>query len=175
MTGLSLDIDLNAADLGRLDRAGERLEDTLPLMRAIGGYVRDATRQRFKDQRGPDGAPWKASIRAKLTGGATLVKSTRLRDSIVDAASAKQVQVGTNVVYAPAHQFGIDSEQAVQPHTRLVKQAFGRPLRFGVYQSVGSFSRNPNIPKREFLGIDADDRIEISALVQDFVDQAVAP
>lgn len=174
MSGISEAIEIAPADLRKLDRAIDKMGDTGLLMRAVGGYVRDATRQRFRDSKAPDGTTWPISVRAKAKGGKTLVKSARLRDSIIDHSTADKAEVGTNVIYAAAHQFGLSEPQPVAEHNRRIKQAFGRPLPFPVWQTVGAFSRTPNTPARPFLGVNGEDRVEITGLVQDFIDMAAA-
>lgn len=62
----------------------------------------------FDEERDPYGIRWRPSLRARLEGGHTLIKSGRLRQSFTWRADAKGAQVGTNVVYAPTHQFGRD-------------------------------------------------------------------
>lgn len=157
-------VEIPAADRRALDRAIDRIGDTLPLMRAIGGYARDAARQRFRDQRGPDGRPWKPSIRAQLTGGATLTDRGLLRDSYIDRATADQAEVGTNDIRAAIHHFG--GVIRAKGEGRL---AFSLPG--GGFVTV----RQVTMPARPALGVSDDDRIEISALVQDFIDQAARP
>lgn len=151
----------------------DRVEDLSPLMAQLGAYGEESTRHRFESQKGPDGKAWEKSARAKAQGGQTLVDSGRLRDSITWRADKDSAEWGTNLVYAGAHQFGLDDPINVGAHTRLITQAFGRPLGFGVYQSVGEFSRNPNIPARPFAGIDGDDEDEIGAIIHDYLAEAI--
>ncbi|QQQ19674.1 phage virion morphogenesis protein [Brevundimonas vitis] len=154
-------IEIPAADLRKLDRATDQLIDTRPLMAAIAAYVRDATRQRFRDQRGPDGQPWKLSRRAQMQGGATLVDRGLLRDSYTDRSSADEAEVGTNDIRAAIHHFG-----------GVIRAKAGGALHFGL--SGGGFATVSQVvmPARPALGVNDDDRIEITALVQDFVDRA---
>lgn len=156
-------VEIQAADLRRLNRGIDRQADTLPLMRAIGDFVRDATRQRFRDQHGPSGQPWKPSIRAQLQGGATLVKDTHLRDSIVAHATADEAEVGTNIIYAAIHQFG-----------GVIRAKGGGALRFQLPGGGFATVKSVTMPARPFLGVNDEDRVEIAALVQDFIDQTWA-
>lgn len=151
----------------------DRVEDLSPLMAQLGAYGEESTRHRFESQKGPDGKAWEKSARAKAQGGQTLVDSGRLRDSITWRADKDSAEWGTNVIYAGVHQFGLDEPVNVGAHTRLITQAFGRPLGFGVYQSVGEFSRNPNIPARPFAGVDGDDEDEIGAIIHDYLAEAI--
>jgi phage gpG-like protein len=56
----------------------------------------------FRGARDPYGVPWKPN----LHGGATLRQSGRLANSFTSAPTARGFEVGTNVLYAKAHQFG---------------------------------------------------------------------
>lgn len=151
----------------------DRVEDLSPLMSQIGAYGEESTRNRFETQTGPDGKVWEKSARVKAKGGQTLVDSGRLRDSITWRADKDSAEWGTNLIYAGAHQFGIDEAVTFSAHTRLITQAFGRPLGFGVYQSVKESSRNPNIPARPFAGIDGDDEEEIGSIIHDYLAEAI--
>lgn len=151
----------------------ERTEDLSPLMAQLGAYGEESTRNRFETQTGPDGKPWEKSERVKKRGGQTLVDTARLRDSITWRADDNSAEWGTNIVYAGAHQFGIDEVIQYAAHNRLITRAFGRPLGFGVYQSVKAGSRNPKIPARPFAGIDGEDEAEIDAIVYDYLAEAI--
>ena len=80
-----------------------------PLLTSIGNEMVTSVSRRFETGTAPDGSRWPESLRARLTGGQTLIKSGRLRDSIAETGpqlTARSVEVGTNVVYAAIHQFG---------------------------------------------------------------------
>ncbi len=175
MSGISLNLRLDdQAVFGALDGLLDRLTHKLPLMRAISGYLRASTRERFETQKAPDGSTWKPSIRAKISGGVTLVDHGILRDSFIDAAGEDFAQVGTSDARAGTFQFGRTEAEPVAAHTRQIRQAFGRPLSSVVTQSVRAHSRNPNIAARPMLGVSAEDRAEILALAQDHLEGGAA-
>lgn len=91
----------------------------------------------------------------KLTGQALNVRTGRLRRSITQRieASADEISgiVGTNVDYAPVHEYGFKGTVSVKQHLRLVKEAFGRPLKSPVWSTVRAHSANVNMPERSFL------------------------
>ncbi|PZO88609.1 MAG: phage virion morphogenesis protein [Sphingomonas sanxanigenens] len=154
-------ITVRAAELPHVEavlaRLLERNEDLHPLMDVIGQSLETSTDMRFEDERGPDGRPWKKSIRAEQQGGKTLTDSTRLRMSITHEATADEVRVGTNVIYARPHQFGAK-----------ISGKGGR-LRFQLAGGLGF--RSPEsviIPARPFLGVSTDDETEILALAEDY-------
>lgn len=140
--------------LARLRDAGAKLR---PLMQVIAQDLESSTRLRFQDGRDPSGKPWlplsaatrfsrarkaaggrvytasrrrttAAFTRAYLGNMQPLLDTGRLRNSITSRYGGDYAEVGTNVVYAPIHQFG------------------------------GKAGRGVNIPARPFIGMSADDR-----------------
>ncbi|MGH7027376.1 phage virion morphogenesis protein [Brevundimonas sp.] len=137
-----------------LDRTG----DLEPLMGRIGAYGEESTVHRFETQKGPDGDPWEPSLRAKATGGQTLVDSGRLRQSMTWNASRDSAEWGTNLIYAGVHQDGATIAAKGDGHLGFVIPGIG--------------FRSPKevvIPARPFLGVDADDEDEIDDIVQDYI------
>lgn len=59
--------------------------------------------------------------------------------------------VSTNVSYGKAHEYGGLQTQTIREHMRLVKQAFGRPLKSSVWATVKGHSRTVDLPERSFL------------------------
>jgi phage gpG-like protein len=96
----------------------------------------------------------KLSTRGPTTLG---VRTNRLRSSLrrtpaVQADDGVIVSsIGTNVVYAAVHEYGIDQEVAVRAHTRKVYQAFGQPLKRPVEAKVSAFRRRMKMPERAFI------------------------
>lgn len=143
-----------------LNKATAGISDTRKLMTRIGAAMKGQTVRRFSQGEGPDGQPWKKSRRVeswradtkrdskgrfkKDSGkkssppeGQTLVDTARLRASISFSAAPLEAHVGSNVVYARIHQLG------------------GQAGR----------GRKITLPARPYLGLSADDREEIEALV----------
>lgn len=142
-----------------IDRALGATADLTPLMERIGAVLEASVNERFLTGTGPDGEAWTPSHRARETGGATLVDSTRLRDSIVTEARQREVEIGTNVPYAATHQFGAFIEP-LDKTDAAAKLAFFLPN--GQFIMVDQVE----IPARPFLGIDARDEIEIGETVE---------
>jgi len=156
MTGVRLDIDLN--DLPALHGAMLGLiaagADTQALMTDVARYGEVSTKQRFEDQVGPDGAPWQPSRRAATTGGQTLVDRGHLRDSYSSEATVTDAVWGTNLIYAPTHQFGA----TIRPKT-------AKRLAF-VIPGLGFRSAlEVTIPARPMVGINDDDIAKIGDLI----------
>lgn len=88
------------AALNRLIQAGGELA---PVLAAIGRQVKTNVELGFVGGRDPYGRPW-AALRARQ--GQPLRDTGRLMGSIDYRVSSDSVEIGTNVRYAPLHQFG---------------------------------------------------------------------
>ena len=111
-------------------------------------------------------------MRARLTGGQTLIKSGRLRDSIAETGpqlTARSVEVGTNVVYAAIHQFG----GIIPPH--IIRARRARALRIpGIGFRRAVHHPGGTIPARPYLGLsDTDERV-IQDLTEDWLRKKLA-
>ncbi len=136
-----------------------------PAMREIGRVLKTSTQFRFRDQRGPNNSPWHKVRR----GGQALRLTGRLRDSIEYVVARNEVSVGTNVVYAKTHQFGINDEQTVKSHIRVVEKAFGKKLKFGVNATVKQHTRRMRIWARPFLGFSDNDKEDILDILSEHI------
>ncbi len=117
--GIALKLDLEGLSglekqLNALAAFGETGRKTL--LANIGEEVITQTLQRFQEEKGPDGTPWKKSQRAAAQGGLTLTDSAQLRDSINRNLGADFVEVGTNKIYGPIHQLGGDAGRGHAVH-----------------------------------------------------------
>ena len=143
-----------------------------PLLAAIGNELVTSVSRRFETGTAPDGSRWPESLRARLTGGQTLIRTGRLRDSIAETGpqlTARSVEVGTNVVYAAIHQFG----GIIPPHIIRARRARalsipGIGFRRAVHHPGGT------IPARPYLGLsDTDERV-IQDLTEDWLRKTMA-
>ncbi|EGQ7799293.1 phage virion morphogenesis protein [Vibrio parahaemolyticus] len=143
------------------------------LLDVMGALVESQTRRRIADEKtAPDGSPWpdwspeykktRHGNQSLLQGGGDLL------DSITYVVQRNQVRIGSPLPYSGVHQDGFSGAVQVDAHTRLITQAFGKALAFPVYQSVGAFTRQMNIPQREFLGLSSDNQQEVFAVIGDF-------
>lgn len=151
------------AALGGLARGFDNLE---PLMADFGVYLESSTIERFDAETAPDGTPWQQSVRAKEEGGQTLTDSSQLRSSIHSEPANGSVRWGSNKIYARIHNEGFDGTVTVGAHSRTITQAFGRQLPGGLVVQVASFERAMKMPKRTFLGINAEDEVELLTLTE---------
>lgn len=143
--------------------------DLTPLMDRIGMAMETTTLERFEAEEAPDGSKWQKSQAAKDRGGKTLTLSGRLRQSNTHLAGRDRVEIGTNVIYAGVHQNGFSGAQDVKAHKRTISQAFGRTLKSPIEVIVPAFTRNMDLPAREFLGVSAEDRDEIEGHYDDYI------
>jgi len=138
----------------RLSRPEQALKECgLVLLRSIS--------KNFKAGGRPD--RWESSKRVQKSGGQTLVKTARLKNSITMRVLNKVLTVGTNVKYAAIHQLGgrIRENVTVKKHWRYMDKAFGKsiPARH-VMVKMHTRKMDFEMPERPFLLIqDADIRI----------------
>jgi len=102
---MQIKIEVNGIDeinkkLNRLKAKGSNM---LPLFKVIGNSLKNTTENTFEHQADAFGNAWKPS---KKKSGLTLIQSGSLSQSFVPFATKESVTLGTNLVYAPIHQFG---------------------------------------------------------------------
>ena len=146
-----------------LARMASRLEATFPLLDAVGDGMASNIQSRFETGRGPDGDPWKPSMRALREGGQTLVRDGHLRDSYTHRVQGSEVAVGSQKIYAGVHQFGA-----------VIRAKGGKALRFDLGGNIGEvFVQKVEIPARPVLGIGPDDEAVIREETDAFVLDAI--
>ena len=141
MAGVSISIDDSRirAALQRLVNLGGNQKE---MMKAIATAGESGTRERFDTQTGPDGKPWKPSIRAQISDGKTLTLKGHLRDSIVSDSGDDYAQWCTNKIYAAIHQFG-----------GVIRAKTARGLFFKLANGSGRRVKQVTMPARPYLGI----------------------
>lgn len=154
----TIGLDTLQAGLQRMAALGERPR---PIWDAIGNYGESSTRLRFKRQQDPDGKRWVPSIRARVSGGQTLVHKARLLRSITHNATNSGTAWGTNVIYAGIHQFG-----------GTIKAKGGGALRFRIPGGGFATVKAVKMPPRAFVGVNADDAKEMLRLTTETIDLA---
>jgi phage virion morphogenesis protein len=97
-------IILHQQDLQQLLGVTARLREQRTLMNRIGRAVHSDTMMRFRAGKAPDGTPWLA---LKTRQGQPLRDTGRLQRSITWESDASSATIGTNVVYARAHNVGV--------------------------------------------------------------------
>jgi len=179
--GIGVDVQVRGEELARY----QRLLDTLgrndykaELLDTIGAVAESQTRRRIADEKtSPDGTPWtpwSAAYEKTRHGNQSLLQSEGgLLDSIEYQVERGKVRIGSALAYAGVHQDGFDGAVQVPAHVRRITQAFGKALKYPVYQSVGSFTRQMAIQPREFLGLSRTNQTELLSVIGDFWQQVM--
>jgi phage virion morphogenesis protein len=140
--------------------------DLAPVLKNIGEYEAEATKDRFRNEQDPDGKAWQAlNPLYKLTkkGARILTGQTRSLSQIVwQLASENSVAIGSNEVYARIHNEGGD----IVPKNAAA-------LVFSMGAETFRVKR-VTIPKRQFLGVNEEDRTRIAEIIQDHFEEALA-
>lgn len=149
---ITVEID-DAQVRAMLAKLAKRGANPGPLLKEIGEELVDSTLKRFETSTAPDGARWapnRPSTLARWRGGSKnpligegRALSTQIRYRVADNA----VIIGSPMKYAAVQQFGAK------------KGAFGSSRR-------GSPIPWGDIPARPFLGVSADDRKTIAAIIR---------
>lgn len=108
---MRLSITVNDSEVRQaLEIAQNRLKSLRPAFAAAGEYLRRQTEMRFKNEVSPDGQPFAPLtaeyLKRKNRGTKILTRLGTLRGSITYDATDDQVEIGTNLIYARAHQYG---------------------------------------------------------------------
>lgn len=101
--------NLNMAQLAQwIGTIEERLSDLAPVTRLMAPVAAGEVKQRFGEQRSPDGTAWLPLRNRRPRGGnLALMDTGKLRASISGRAEGTDsIVVGTNIQYAAIHQFG---------------------------------------------------------------------
>lgn len=110
MAAAAITVDLSGLDTLRERVAALASADLHDLLDAIGTELVDVTVERFTTKTAPNGAPWRPwsprYARTRHAGHSLLVSDSHLIRSIQQLVSGGTVAVGSNLVYAAAHQFG---------------------------------------------------------------------
>nr|DAT12907.1 MAG TPA: hypothetical protein [Bacteriophage sp.] len=117
-------------------------------------------------------------VRDKLSGQVLHVRSNNLRGSIHQEVTQDGDtiigRVGTNVEYAAYHEYGFTGAQSVKSHMRMMRYAFGKPMKQPRKVLVQAHTRNVDYPAHSFLRTAMQDmRDEIMAELTDGVKEAI--
>lgn len=170
------------------------------LLGHLGEYLMRSTRERAAQEIDPSGKKWKAlspgyaKWKAKKRPGVPILKFDfhMLGDQFAHQVDGDVLYVGTNAPYGARHQFGGTFKQSLKPgKVRLRTDARGNLLRQGeegnaarlavfakrkhkraVERSYAGRDYNVTTPARPWLGISADDVVEIGKIVKDHLGDA---
>lgn len=156
----------------RLQMMLDRMTDRRGLFKAIGDRLVGSAGENFRNERGPDGAAWTplkpATVRArsrKAKSGLRILSETdALSGSIRAQATNDEVRIGSPVVYAAIHQLGGTISRAASSRT-IVGRRFAKTGAQGG-REVGIGDYTITIPARPFLGVSAEDAIDILQMAE---------
>lgn len=171
----------------QLDQVADIESGKHGILDAFGAYLVTSTQRRFERETAPDGSKWKQltprtaakRIKGRRRGFDNILRvSRRLEQSISYRVSGGELHVGSNVVYAAAHQLGAEIEvperqQTIFQHydakTDTFDQRFRKKSRSNFARDVTVSAHTISIPARPYLGIDDADRTELGTIVADFM------
>jgi phage virion morphogenesis protein len=157
MTAATLTID-DKDIIDALDRLLAAAGTLTPVYKNIGEYEAEATKERFRTQQDPDGNAWqKLNDLYALTkkGASILVGPTRDLSSIIWQLASSGVEIGSNVIYARAHNEGA---------TIVPKNAAALMFSMGGQTFM---VKKVTIPRRQFLGFSSEDQVRIQEIIED--------
>lgn len=135
---------------------------------ALAESVRTSTRERFKEEKSPEGRRWEKSIRASQEGGVTLTKSAGMKNSIKSTSDNSGFAVGTNKIYAKTHQFGEKGRKI----TIKAKTSKGLIFKIGdQWIRKRQVTVKVKIPARPFLGLSEEDLLEIKSTLENVFEE----
>lgn len=142
-----VDAELQAA----LDQLIDRATDLTPALNDLGEYLVRKTRTRFDNSTAPDGTRW-----------APLADRTK---------KAKQRRATTGRPYRTRANPGDILRDTFTLRDSITYQASSSALQVGTNIAYGIYHQSTEprtkIPRRAFLGLDADDRAEAIAIIRD--------
>ncbi len=159
MAGARITLTLDDAALVRQlgDLIGA-LTNPEPALRSIGEELQRTTQERFDQgqKQAPDGTPWARNSPVTIARKGRdnpLYQRGNLQNTIrYQLRGATGVEVGTNLVYGAAQQFGM-----VKGYAGRTRR--GAPIPWG------------NIPARPYLGLSADDETEVVRILRDYLER----
>lgn len=148
----TIEIEFSGTAQKALSTLSQRLSNLSPLMADIGELLLESTKQRFATSTSPDGVLWLPLKDG--SGRKPLVLTGTMRDQIFPSSGPDYVEISASAKQAAWHQFG------VAPFQRETRN-------FG-------FVEHPGITARPFLGLSAQDDLDIVSLVGAYIDDAVS-
>lgn len=163
---ITIELKSDAAEAA-LMRLAAALDDTTPVMDDLGELLTRSTKERFAKGESPEGVKWAPKSQTTLDRYGQR-KSNRvdirplfgpsgaLNSTIFHEVGQGDVLIGSPMIYAAVQQFG------------AAKGAFGQTSR-------GAPIPWGDIPARPFLGVSAEDEVNIVETVEDYLRGAIVP
>lgn len=160
---IKLDDAAVQAAFDRLLRFGQ---NTGPMMADMAEHLLESTQRRFDTATAPDGAPW-VPLRDG-SGRKPLYVTGTLRDQIIPSHGRDWAEIAATTSYARFHQEGTG------PYVILPRK--GRALSFtsATGEKIARRKVNhPGIPARPFMGLSAQDRHDLIAIAQGWIERTL--
>lgn len=187
----------DTAVIARLNEIAGRIDNMAPAMRAIGEALTESTKQRFSDSSGPDGQPWARHAAATVLGRLEQITGSYVAYSNVKTRKEGRLRIGDK-------KGAFNKDGALSQRTRAKMESWkplvdtgmlqdtiryqllpgGKGVEIGTNRFAGEWtggaavhqfgSKDGKIPARPFLGISAGDRVEVLAVLDRFLEQAIA-
>lgn len=169
MAGVTLEFSAGRA-LASIREAAAAMGNPEPLLRDIGEELLEIHRQRFSDQKSPEGAAWQALSpaylkRKKRNRNRILVLDGYLKDLLRYQVQSGELQFGSDRQYARIHHFGGEIKHEGRQATVYFKQdkhgevgnRFVKKARSNFAQDVSIGPYTITMPARPWLGTSAQD------------------
>lgn len=157
MASGGIGIAIEVEDLEAVQRLITRLEtiDEHHILTVVAKIGEDQTRRRIEEEKtAPDGTKWPPN----REGTPTLLRTgEHLRDSIASDVSGSVAQWGSSWEFAHVHQNGA-----------VIVPKGAEQLAFHVGGKL-RFAKKVTIPKREFVGLSAENGEEIEEIITDYL------
>ena len=163
MTGVRIEVNTEQV-LDVLQRLLAATGDLRPVLKNIGEYEAQATKDRIAKGVTPEGVPFAPlnPLYAATKKGPGILRgeSGDLASIVYQLAEEDSVEIGNNAIHGAIHQFG-----------GVIRPKNGPALVFSLGgQTV--FASEVTIPARPYLGVSDDDEREILAIIADYLDEA---
>lgn len=160
---IRITIDPGSPGVAKLEKLIQQAENKAGLLKNIGEALLETTRQRFKDQKDPQGRAWAPlkplTIELRGAAGPILWRSGHLQgDSLSAQIEGDALRIGPSAIYGAVHQFGATIEGKKGP------------LRIPLKGGGAAYALKVTIPARPYVGFGPDDEKAATETSQDWFD-----
>lgn len=186
----------DAEVLSRLQQIARRVDNMAPAMRSIGELLAESTKARFSSSTAPDGQRWKPLADSTLLGILAKISGNYAAYTNLKTKKQGKVRVGDKkgffdvdgritkkTALKMANRKPLVDTGILQDTIRYQVAADGNRVEIGTNRfasvweggaAVHQFGdKNGNIPARPFLGMSDEDKVEVLAILDRFVEQAI--
>ncbi|WP_027855212.1 phage virion morphogenesis protein [Marinobacterium litorale] len=188
MAGARINFELNDTQVRNVLKAGiQALDNPKPLLVNMREHLHRVHRQRFKDQKAPDGTPWaplspRYQKRKKQNGNKILTLRGYLANTLRGVVDDEGLAFGTDRIYGAVHQYGAEIQHAARSQNAYFKRnrdgsvgnRFVSKRRSDFAQGVTIGAHNTTIHARPWLGTSEADENYLVGLARDYLAKAVS-